>query len=142
MTKEKELNIKAKLLSLFGKILYLASYTLVFVSMTFLFESFHVDREHLFLYSFISVIIIYVLNKTIKPILVRLTLPITGITMGLFYFFNNVIILKFVDFLMGDKVAFNNILVLFFISILMSLSNLLIDDLIIKPLLKEVKKNE
>ena len=35
-------------------------------------------------------ILIYILNKTVKPILFKLTLPITGITLGLFYFVNNI----------------------------------------------------
>ncbi len=138
----KDLKIKKRLTYILEKVLYLLSYTIVFLIMSYWFKTFTIDEEHFFLYSFISVVIIYVLNKTIKPILVRLTLPITGLTMGLFYFFNNVIILKLVDYLMGPRVQFDNLLVLFFISILMSIFNLLIDDLIIKPFIKEVKKSE
>ena len=54
-------------------------------------------------------ILIYILNKTVKPILFKLTLPITGITLGLFYFVNNMIILKvrFV-FLCGKKELIEN----------------------------------
>ena len=33
----------------------------------------------------IAVLIIFILNRTIKPLLVFLTLPLTAITLGLFY---------------------------------------------------------
>ncbi len=142
MNKKNNIKIKRHIIYFLEKILYLLSYTIVFALMSYWFKTFVIDSEHFLMYSFVSVLIIYVLNKTIKPILVRLTLPITGLTMGLFYFFNNVIILKLVDYFMGPRVNFNSVFVLFFISILMSLLNLLIEDLIIKPFIKEVKKSE
>lgn len=116
-------------------------YTVVFLLISNLFDSFMIKESHIFMYSFISSILIYILNNTIKPILVKLTLPITGLTMGLFYFVNNVIILKLVDFLMGDRLHFSNIKVLFIISILLSVINGLL-HVIILPELKGVMKNE
>lgn len=124
------------------KLVYLLSYTIVFLMLSYFFDSFVIDREHLFVYAFVSVTIIYTLNKTIKPILVRFTIPITGLTMGIAYFFNNVIILKLVDFLMGFRLEFKSLFVLFFIAILMSFSNLLIEEILVKPVLKGVKKHE
>ena len=66
-------------------------------------------------------------------------MPITGVTLGLFYFVVNTIILKLVDLIMGSKLDFTNIWVLFFISIVISAINLLIELIIIKPILKRVK---
>ena len=42
----------------------------------------------------LATLIISILNITIKPVLFVLTLPITTLTLGIFYPFINVIILK------------------------------------------------
>ena len=39
--------------------------------------------------------LLFILNKTIKPLLFYLTIPITGITLGLFYPFINLIIFNY-----------------------------------------------
>ena len=75
-------------------VLYLIGYTLVFILVTSLFKTIYIDSNHLIIWSTIIVFIIYLLNKTIKPILVTLTIPITGLTLGLFYPCINVFILK------------------------------------------------
>lgn len=48
----------------------------------------------------ILVILLAILNAIVKPILVILTLPITIITLGLFLFVINVIIISLADWLM------------------------------------------
>jgi len=135
-----------KILKLFFRIaewlVYMFAYTLVFIFMDYVFDTFIVDDAHFILYSFIAVTLIYVLNKTVKPILFNLTLPITGITFGLFYFVNNMVILKLVEFIMNNRIEFTSLPILFFISIFMSILNLLIENLVVKPLLKKVKLNE
>ena len=120
-------------------LLYFIGYTIVFILVTTLFKSIHIDKNHFILWSTIIVFIVYLLNKTIKPALVFFTMPITGVTLGLFYFVVNTIILKLVDLIMGSKLDFTNIWVLFFISIVISAINLLIELIIIKPILKRVK---
>ena len=122
--------------------LYLISYTLVFICVDAFFDTFKIDSNHLYMYSFIAVVLIYVLNKTVKPILFSLTLPITGITLGLFYFVNNMIILKLVEFIMNNKVEFTSLPILFFISIVLSIFNLLMESVFIKPFMKKVKSYE
>ena len=82
-------------------LLHMAGYTLVFIVVTSLFSSIHIDENHLILWSILIELIIYVLNKTIKPVLVTLTIPITGLTLGLFYPFINVFILKLADWMLG-----------------------------------------
>ena len=100
-------------------------YAIIFLLVSKLFKSFVIDEKHLFLYSFISSIVIYLLNIFVKPLLVKLTLPITAISLGIFYFINNVIILKLADFIMGPRVDFKNLLVLYVIAVLLSLCNVL-----------------
>ena len=67
----------------------------------------------------------------IKPIIFRLTLPITGLTLGLFYPCINVIILYFVAFVMGNR--FNlpgNILVVFLIAVFISIMKFILTQII------------
>ena len=61
-------------------LLYFIGYTIVFILVTTLFKSIHIDKNHFILWSTIIVFIVYLLNKTIKPVLVTLTIPITGIS--------------------------------------------------------------
>lgn len=122
-------------------IIYMIGYTIAFLLVSKLFGTFQINEDHTYIYSFISVLLIYILNKTVKPILFKLTLPITGLTLGLFYFVINTIILKLVDLIMGAKLDFTNMWKLFFIAILLSLVNLLIENIIIKPIIRRFKKN-
>ncbi len=137
---------KSKLVKIIGNVaewfLYMLAYTLVFLAVDWMFDSFVIDETHLYLYSFVAVILIYILNKTIKPILFHLTLPITGLTLGLFYFVNNMIILKLVEFIMSKKVEFTSLPILFFIAVVMSIANLLIENIVVKPFVKKVKSYE
>jgi len=137
---------KSKFVKIVGNIaewfLYMLAYTLVFLVVDWMFDSFIIDETHLYLYSFVAVILIYILNKTIKPILFHLTLPITGLTLGLFYFVNNMIILKLVEFIMSKKIEFTSLPILFFIAIVMSIANLLIENIVVKPFVKRVKSYE
>ena len=140
--KSKFAKLNDLLLSVMEWLLYMFAYTIVFLFVDYLFDTFIIDETHLYIYSFIAVIIIYILNKTVKPILFFFTLPITGVTMGLFYFVNNMIILKLVQFIMNSKVEFTSLPILFFISIILSVLNLLIESVIIKPFIKKVKSYE
>ena len=122
-------------------VLYIVGYTLTFLLVSKIFDSFQLSAENSIFYAFLSVVLIFILNKTIKPILMFFTLPITALTLGLFYFVLNTIILKLVDLMMQGKLNFTNIWILFFISIVISMINLLIELIIIKPVIKRVKKN-
>ena len=122
-------------------LIYMIGYTIAFLIVSSIFKTFEINEEHTYLYAFISVLLIYILNKTVKPILFILTLPITGITLGLFYFVINSIILKLTDLIMGDKLNFTSVWILFFIAIVLSITNLLIEGLIIKPRIKRFKRH-
>ncbi len=69
----------------------------------------------------ISAFIFTILNAIVKPILVVLTLPLTVITLGLFYPVVNVIIISLLDVIMGGKFIvegfFNAILVSIIVAI-------------------------
>ena len=141
MKEKKYDNKKSIRLKLFENILYIIGYTLTFFLVSKIFDSFELSTDNTIFYSLVSVLVIFVLNKTVKPILMFFTLPITASTLGLFYFVLNTVILKLVDFIMQSKLNFTNIWVLFFISIVISIINLLIELIIIKPIIKRVKIN-
>jgi putative membrane protein len=130
---------KARLNKLVEWLLYMAGYTVVFIFVTSFFDSIKIDSEHLIPYSFLIVLIIYILNKTIKPVLVTLTIPITGITLGLFYPFINLFILKLVDWLLGPHFELTNIYIALFVAILLSIMNFIMEH-IIKNIIEKVKK--
>lgn len=121
-------------------VLYLVGYTLVFILVTSLFKTIYIDSDHLIFWSIIIVVIIYLLNKTIKPILVTLTIPITGVTLGLFYPFINVFILKLVDWILGSHFQITNIFVAILASILLSITNFIAEQLMNKIIVR-VKKH-
>ena len=122
-------------------LLHMAGYTLVFIFVTSLFHSIHIDEKHLILWSIIIELLIYVLNKTVKPILVTLTIPITGLTLGLFYPFINVFILKLADWLLGKHFEITNLYIAFLAAVLLSIMNFIMSE-IIKNIIRIVKKRE
>ncbi len=122
-------------------LLHMAGYTLVFILVTSLFHTIHIDENHIILWSIIIELLIYVLNKTVKPILVTLTIPITGLTLGLFYPFINVFILKLADWLLGKHFEVTNIYIAFVAAILISIMNFIMDH-IIQRIIRSVKTKE
>ena len=112
-----------KLNNIMDWIFHLVLYTTSFMLITSLFDNIYVDKNNIILWSSIIVLVLYILNKTIKPILVTLTIPITGLTLGLFYPFINVLILKITDWILGNHFEINNLLVALLFAILLSISN-------------------
>lgn len=135
------MNKKEKIINVINWLLHYISYAIIFVLVATFFESFSIDDSHLYLYGMLATLIIFVLNKTVKPIIVRLTIPITGLTLGLFYPFVNVFILKLTDWILGSHFEIFGIFTVFFIAILISIMNLLIEEIIIKPIVRRLKKN-
>ena len=82
-------------------LLYFASYSIVFFLVSCFFETFYIDPSHPVLFSILASFIIYILNQTVKPLLVRFTIPVMALTFGLFYPFINLFILKLTDWILG-----------------------------------------
>lgn len=122
-------------------ILHFFSYAMILVFVATFFDSFQIDDTHLYTYGILATLIIFLLNRTVKPLIFRLTLPLTGITLGLFYPFINVIILKLTEWILGSHFEIHGILTVFFIAILISIMNILIDNIIITPIMRRIKKN-
>ncbi len=127
---------KPRLNNILDWLIYMIGYALILLIVSRMFTTVYVDVSYYGVYGLLASVIIYLLNKTIKPILFYLTIPITGLTMGLFYPCLNVLILKLTDFILGPHFETHGIITLFFTAILISLMNVLLDELIIKPILK------
>ena len=137
----KESIINNKLIGqVFETFLYLLGYAIILILVSFIFKkSLYINRKYLGLYALLASIIIHVLNQTIKPILVYITLPITAITYGLFYPIINVIILYLASFILGNNFEIHGVFISFFIAIIISFLNILMEGIIIKPIINKRK---
>lgn len=133
-------NKKIRLNKFIEWLIYMIGYSIVLICVTTLFKNtLYIDNSYFGLWSLIATIIIYVLNKTIKPLLVWLTLPITAITLGLFYPFINILILNIVSLILGPHFDIpGGIIMTFIIALLISIMNLIMKN-IIKKILEGVK---
>lgn len=120
--------------------IYIMGYALILLLMSMIFRNtIAIDNSYLGLWGIIISTVIYFLNKKVKPIIFKLTLPITALTLGIFYPFINLFILKFVDFIFGNHLTIKGILLPLFIAILISIMNFLMDEIVIKPIIKKGK---
>lgn len=130
----------------FSKILNLIiniiAYALILSLIAFLLKTIDIDNSYYGFYGLLASIIICFLNKTIKPLLFRLTVPITGVTLGLFYPCINILILKLTDFILGSHFETHGIITLFLTAILISVMNVLMEEIILKPVFRKDDKNE
>ena len=115
----------------------MVGYAIVLITVSIVFKNtIHIDNEYFGLWGLIAVIIIFLLNKTIKPLIVWFTLPLTALTLGLFYPVINILILKITDFILMSHFEINGTVMLFLVSIIISIMNTMMDSLIIKNILR------
>lgn len=130
-----------KIENLMEWLISMIGYSLILVLVSIIFpHNIQIDNNFYGLWGFIIAISIYILNKTLKPIIFSLTLPITALTLGIFYPCINAIILKLVDLLLGNHLQIRGILMLLVISLLISVLNIILDKIILKPMIKGEKK--
>lgn len=132
---------KKKLNKYLDWFIHMLGYTLVLITISVIFTKYmYIDSNYYGLWGLIAVLIIFILNRTIKPLLVWLTMPLTALTLGLFYPVINMLILKITDLVLFDHFQIHGILSLFLISIVISIMNAIMDNIIIDNLLKGLKK--
>ena len=131
--KEKEI---IRLNKIIEWLIYMVGYSLVLITVSIIFKNtIYIDNSYFGIWSLIANIIIYILNKTIKPLIVWLTIPITALTLGLFYPFINVLILNIVSWILGPHFEIpGGLIMTFVIAILISLMNLIMKNIISKIL--------
>ena len=121
-------------------LIYMIGYAIVLVTVSVLFKSFEINNQYFGFYALLASIIIYILNQTIKPVLTYITLPITVLSWGLFYPIINVIILYITSFILGVNFKITGFIAPFFIAIVISLLNILMEGLVLKPITKRRNK--
>jgi len=104
---------------------------LVLTSMIFK-NTLYVDKSNYGLWVFLASLLVLIFNYTVKPFLVWVTIPITGITLGLFYPFINLGILKIVSLILGEHFKIYGIVFAVCASILISILNVILDETILK----------
>lgn len=121
--------------------IHMIGYALVLITVSVIFKkTVVIDSSYFGLWGLVAVIIIFILNRTIKPLLVWMTLPLTALTLGLFYPLINILILKITDFILGLHFDIHGTIMVFIVSIIISIMNAIMDNLIIDTLLKGKKK--
>lgn len=119
-------------------ILHMIAYGLILIAVSVLFsKTIFIDNAYFGFWGLLAAIIIYGLNRTVKPFLVWLTIPITGLTLGLFYPFINVLILNMVDWILGEHFEIHGLLMSFVVAVLISIMNEIVNECVIKPLVKK-----
>ncbi len=102
-------------------------------------KTIYIDGSLFGLWYILVTIIIFLLNKTIKPIIVWLTLPITALTLGIFYPFINVFILNIVDLILGNHFNIQGLFIPFILAILIAIMNIVLSEIFIKPITLKMK---
>ena len=132
---DQKLFSKQNLYKFFDWLIRMIGYTLILLFTALLFKNtLYIDNSYYGLWGFIAAVLIYLLNKTLKPVLVWLTIPITGVTLGLFYPFINLIILKMVSLILTPHFQIYGIWFAVCASILISVMNVLMDTLVFKKI--------
>lgn len=118
-------------------LIYIVFYALVLIIVSYLFpKTLYIDSSDHGIYYILASIIISTLNLTIKPLLVFITLPITALTLGLFYPVINVLILELTDILLGTHFDIKGFIMSIIVAITISLLNKIIKESILKRVLK------
>ena len=134
---------KEKINSIFDWLLRMIGYALILVIISTVLgsdKSIYIDPSYFGFWGLLVAILIYILNKTVKPIIFWLTLPITGLTLGLFYPLINVFILKIVDLILFSHFDITGgIFMSIFVAILISILNIILDNVILKNILRKDK---
>ena len=121
--------------------LHMFGYALVLITISVIFyKNVYIDNELYGLWSLVVVFIVFILNRTIKPLLVWMTLPLTALTLGLFYPLINILILKLADLILGSHFDIHGTISFFLVSIVITIMNAIVDNIIIDGLLKGKKK--
>lgn len=135
---EKKWNKRQSISKTLDIFIHLIGYTLVLITVSFIFKGI-VSISNIY-FGFLAVLIIFILNRTVKPLLTWLTIPLTAMTLGLFYPLINAFILKLSDWILGSHFNVHGIIWLIIVSIVISIMNAIMDNFIIDEILKGGKK--
>lgn len=123
------------IIKILDSIISILVYAIILIGTSLVFKNtIHIDNSLFGLYSLLASTIIFILNRTVKPILIWLTLPLTALTLGLFYPVVNVIILKLTDWILMSHFEINGYIMPFFLAIVISVTYMVLEHLVNKIL--------
>ena len=123
------------IIKILDSIISIFVYAIILIGTSLVFKNtIHIDNSYFGLYSILASSIIFVLNRTVRPILIWLTLPLTALTLGLFYPVVNVVVLKITDLLLGTHFQIHGYIMPFFLAIIISLVYMIVEHFINKML--------
>ena len=126
-----------KLNKYFDWLIRMIGYALVIIAVSVVFnDTMYIDNSYYGFWGLAAVVIIFILNKTVKPVIVWLTLPLTALTLGLFYVLINVLVLKVTDFILMSHFDIHGIVMPFIVSIVISIMNTMMDRVVTNNLIK------
>jgi len=112
-------------------------YAFVLIAVSIIFnDTIYIDNSYFGFWGLAAVVIVFILNKTVKPVVVWLTLPLTAITLGLFYLIINVLVLKIADFILMSHFDINGIIMPCIVSLVLSIMNTVMDKVITNNIIK------
>ena len=115
----------------------MVGYAFVLIAVSIVFKNtMYIDNSYFGFWGLAAVVIIFVLNKTVKPVVVWLTLPITALTLGLFYLIINVLVLKIADFILMSHFDVYGIIMPCIMSLVLSVMNTVMDKVITNNIIK------
>ena len=121
--------------------IHMMGYTLVLIGVSVIFrKTIYIDNSYFGLWGLIAIIIIFILNRVVKPTLLFLALPLTALTLGLTYPLVNMLILKLTDWILMSHFDIKGFGMLIIVSIVITIMNAIMDNIIIDTLLKGKKK--
>ena len=121
--------------------IHMLGYAIVLIVVSLIFQkTIYIDNSYYGLWGLIAVIIIFILNRVVKPTLLFLALPLTAITLGLTYPLVNMLILKLTDWILMSHFDIKGFIMLLVVSIVITIMNAIMDNVIIDILLKGKKK--
>ena len=134
---KKDKTLSNVLVNLIDWLLHMFGYAFVLIIISLIFKkTIYIDNIW---WGLAVAIILYILNKTVKPLIFWLTLPITGLTLGIFYPFINLFILKIVSWILNPHFIIKGIWIAVIVAILISIMNIVMEEVIIKPILRKGK---
>ncbi len=138
ITTERKWNKRESISRSLDIFIHLVGYTLVLITVSMIFND-TVFVKNIY-WGFLAVLIIFVLNRTIKPVLTWLTIPLTAMTLGLFYPLINAFILKLSDWILQSNFNVHGVWMLIIVSVVISIMNAIMDNWIIDGILKGGKR--
>ncbi len=108
-------------------------YALILMMASTIFNNIYVENVW---YAIIASLVISLLNLTIKPFLIYITLPFTLVTLGIFYPVVNIIVLKLASLFMSTHFIVKGWFTPFFIAIFISIMKIIFEVVIINPIIE------